>query len=435
MLIQSMPLAKTVATLRSGQQDLIDFLDQVLNRLDEIDAQVQAFVPESGRRERVLREAEALQRQYPDPANRPLLYGVPVAVKDIFRVDGLPTRAGSTLPPEVLAAPEASCVSILNQHGALVLGKTVTTEFAYFEPGPTRNPHNLAHTPGGSSSGSAAGVAAGLFPLALGTQTVGSVIRPAAFCGIVGFKPSYGRIDPSGVIFFSQSFDHVGLLTQDVAGMQLAASLLCEDWQVVDDDGDRPVLGVPDGPWLELASGEALSAFEGQVERLQAAGYRVVRARVLEDIAEIEHRHTRLMAYEAAQVHREWFAEFESRYRPRTAQLLREGQQVDRLDAQAAIAGIAVVRQALQATMAEANIDLWISPAAPGPAPEGIDSTGDPAMNRPWTHAGLPTVTVPAGAAENGMPLGLQCSGAFGTDEQVLAWAGQIEPIFQGHGR
>src|SRR5690606_4480690 len=217
MFVQAMPLARTAEALRSGELKLIDFIEQVLKRLDDIDPQIQAFLPEEGRRERLLREAEALQARYPQPAERPPLYGVPVGVKDIFRVDGLPTRAGSNLPPELFDGPEAWCVSALKGNGALVLGKTVTTEFAYFEPGPTRNPHHPAHTPGGSSSGSAAAVAAGMCPLGIGSQTIGSVIRPAAFCGIIGYKPSYGRIDPEGVIHCAPSLDHVGLFAQDVA--------------------------------------------------------------------------------------------------------------------------------------------------------------------------------------------------------------------------
>src|SRR5262249_2824459 len=161
----------------------------------------------------------------------PSLYGVLIGVKDIFRATGFPTRAGSRLPPELLAGDEASCVTLLKSRGALILGKTVTAEFAYIDPGPTRNPYNLDHTPGGSSSGSAAAVAAGYCSLALGTQTIGSVIRPASYCGIVGFKPSYDRIPTDGVIHVSKALDHVGLLMQDVPGMALAASILCREWR------------------------------------------------------------------------------------------------------------------------------------------------------------------------------------------------------------
>ncbi len=169
-----------------------------LARLEEADAQIRSLMPERGRAERLERELSAT----PDGPLR----GLVVGVKDIFHVDGLPTTAGSTLPVEELAGPEAAAVSLLRNAGAVVLGKTVTTEFAFAEPGPTRNPRNPEHTPGGSSSGSAAAVAAGHCPLALGSQTVGSVIRPAAFCGVVGYKPSYGRISTAGVIPLAESF-------------------------------------------------------------------------------------------------------------------------------------------------------------------------------------------------------------------------------------
>ena len=430
MLIQTAPLAESAAALRSDALPLMDYVEQALHRLEAVEPDIQAFLSEPGRRERVLREAEALRARWPNPADRPPLYGVLVGVKDIFRVDGLQTRAGSSLPPALFEGPEAACVTALRQQGALVLGKTVTTEFAYFEPGPTRNPHNLAHTPGGSSSGSAASVAAGVCLLALGTQTVGSVIRPAAFCGIVGFKPTYGRIDPQGLIFFSPSLDHVGLFTQDVAGMQLAASVLCHDWQALDAPEALPVLGVPEGAYLEQASPEALAAFEQQVAQLQASGYPVERVSLLDDIAEIAHRHRELMAYELAQEHKDWFAEFESRYRPRTAELIRLGQNTPPYAASAAQEGQALVRQTVENRMADAGVDVWVCPAAAGPAPEGIESTGDPAMNLPWTHIGFPAVTLPAGRAANGLPLGLQCASRAGTDEQLLAWADRMAQVF-----
>src|SRR6266566_7607570 len=223
------PLAATAAALRGGQIDLLAYLDDVCDRIDEFDTLVQAFMPEADQRVRLKTEAIALQARFPDPATRPPLYSIPVGVKDVFPVDDFPTQAGSHLPPEIFVAPEAACVTMLRAAGALILGKTVTTEFAYFEPGPTRNPHHLDHTPGGSSSGSAAAVAAGMCPLALGTQTIGSTIRPAAFCGIVGFKPTFGRIPRAGLILCSDSVDTVGFFTQNNAGIALAASVLCNN--------------------------------------------------------------------------------------------------------------------------------------------------------------------------------------------------------------
>jgi len=427
-LIHPAPLATTAAALRSEQLDLLAYIDDVCHQIDELDPHVHAFLPEADRNARLRTGAAALRARFPDPADRPPLYGVPVGVKDVFPVDGFPTQAGSQLPQALFVAPEAACVTMLRAAGALILGKTVSTEFAYFEPGPTRNPHHLNHTPGGSSSGSAAAVAAGFCPLALGTQTIGSTIRPAAFCGIIGFKPTFGRIPRSGLILCSDSLDHVGYFTQDVAGIILVASLLCRDWHPVI-PAALPVLGVPDGPYLTQASTEALDAFEGQLALLQKAGYTVRRVAALGDIEAIHHRHLRLVFAEMAQVHVEWFVQYASLYRPRTAAAIREGQTVSAEEATRAREGRALLRSALESQMAQEGIDLWVCPAAPGPAPEGIDATGSPVMNLPWTYAGMPAITVPAGRTSNGLPLGLQCIAASMADEYVLAWGRTIAEL------
>lgn len=430
-MILPAPLAATAAALRSGQVDLLTYIDEVCSRIDAADLLVHAFLPEVDRRTRLRTEITALQVRFPDPASRPLLYGIPVGVKDTFRVDGFPTQVGSQLPPELFAGPEATCVTMLRAAGALMLGKTVTTEFAYFEPGLTRNPHNLNHTPGGSSSGSVAAVSAGFCPLALGTQVIGSTIRPAAFCGIVGFKPTYGRISTAGLIKCSSSVEHVGYFTQDVAGIALVAAVLCSDWHPVMPEA-LPVLGVPDGPYLAQAPQEELDAFEKQLTSLQEAGYTVRRMPALPDIEAINRRHMRMVFAEMAQVHVSWFAQYEALYRPRTAAALREGQDVSAEELALAREGRAVLRAELEAAMAQAGIDLWVCPATPGPAPEGIDFTGSPMMNLPWTYTGMPAITVPAGNAVNGLPLGLQCVGAAMKDEYLLAWVAPIAEIFAG---
>jgi Asp-tRNA(Asn)/Glu-tRNA(Gln) amidotransferase A subunit family amidase len=352
-----------------------------------------------------------------------------VGVKDVFNVDGFPTHAGSQLPAELFVGHEATCVTLLRKAGALIAGKTISTEFAYFEPGPTRNPHNLSHTPGGSSSGSAAAVAAGLCPLALGTQTIGSIIRPAAFCGIIGFKPTYGRILTPGLIVCSVSLDTIGFFTQDVAGVGLVAALLCQDWQ--NSNVERmPFLGVSDGPYLAQASPEALAAFESQLARLERAGYTVRHVPALADIEAIHRRHTRLVFAEMAEVHHTWFAQYESLYRPRTASALREGQQVSETEVATCRASREQLRTELETVMEQRAIDLWVSPAAPGPAPEGIASTGNPLMNLPWTHAGMPVLTLPAGHAANGLPLGLQFVAATMADEQLISWTEKLAELF-----
>ncbi|WP_254546903.1 amidase [Halomarina pelagica] len=421
---RQVPLGELAADLRSGERDVTDHVAELYERIDALESDVRAWVGGPKPREWVEAEAAALAERYPEPEHRPPLYGVPVGVKDIFHVDGLPTRAGSALLPGELAGRQAAVVTSLRDAGALVLGKTVTTEFAHFEPGPTRNPHDPAHTPGGSSSGSAAAVAAGTCPLAIGTQTIGSIVRPATFCGVVGYKPSHGRIPLDGVIPLAASVDHVGLFTQDVAGMELAASVCVDDWEPSTGD-ERPVLGVPEGEYLAQASETGIDRFEGHVDALERAGFEIRRTVAFDDIGAVNDRHDGLVAAEAAMAHHEWFDEYPDRYADSTAGLIREGRTVSVETLADARRGRVRLRTSLAETMSERGIDAWLTPGAPGPAPAGIDSTGDPVMNLPWTHAGLPAVAIPAGAVD-GLPVGVQCVAGFGADERLLAWAGPI---------
>jgi len=429
-VLHDAPLAEVVDDLRRGRVDPVEYVETLENRAATVEADIEAFVSETLDWDRA--RAAASDGVDSDDTTCPPLSGVPVGVKDVFHVEGLATRAGSKLPPEALAGPEAAAVTRLRDAGAVVLGKTVTAEFAYFEPGPTRNPHDTGHTPGGSSSGSAAAVAAGLCPLALGTQTIGSVARPAAFCGVVGFKPTYGRVPTDGVIPVSPAVDTVGWFTQDVAGARLATAVLCDDWRTLPEPRDRPTLGVPEGAYLDQADAVGRGAFEAGVETLAAAGYDVERVDVLANVAEVNGRHEQLMAAEMASSHEVWYREDADRYADATRELIERGREVAGGEIARGRQGRHDLRETLEARMAEAGIDLWVSPAAPGPAPEGIDDTGDPVMNLPWTHAGLPVVSVPAGTAgggnglEEGLPVGLQCVARAGADEDLLAWVAGI---------
>ena len=416
-------LTADVNPLWAGQDDLLATIDEMCDRIERVDPMVMALLPEPGRRQRLHAAAAALAARYPDPARRPPLYGALLAVKDIFHVDGYETRAGAALPPAALAGPQAMSVTQLLAAGALIVGKAVTTEFAYFEPGPTRNPHNLAHTPGGSSSGSAAAAAAGLCHLALGTQTIGSVIRPAAFCGVVGFKPSLGRIDSQGLVYFSRTMDQIGLFAQDVASVAVAAAVVCRDWQPRGLPPEKPVLGVPVGPYLAQAEPEALAAFDQQIVRLRAAGFDVREAPALADVADLNRLHRRLVFGEFAREHATLYAQYAPLYRPRSVEIIEIGRTVGDDELVQARVHTLALRLDLVERMSRAGIDLWVCPAANGPAPLGLDSTGDPAMALPWTHAGMPAVTLPAGRAANGLPLGLQLVAPFGADEHLLAWA------------
>jgi Asp-tRNA(Asn)/Glu-tRNA(Gln) amidotransferase A subunit family amidase len=349
-----------------------------------------------------------------------------VGVKDIIRADGLPTQGGSAVPAEVLAGPQAPLVDRLRAAGALVAGKTVTAEFAASAPGPTRNPHNPEHTPGGSSSGSAAAVAAGMVPLAIGTQTIGSVVRPAAFCGVVGFKPSYGRVPVDGVIANAPSFDTVGFFAVDVAGVAAAASVLCDKWASVGSAGRHPVLGIPSGPYLSQASEAALGAFATQVSLLRAAGFTVRDIPALADFDSLSQRSWVINRYEVAQTHSAWFAEYGSLYRPETVAAIREGQGIDRASYEKALRAKDAFRDRMAGEM---PVDLWIAPSAPGPAPRGLSTTGNPIMCMPWSHVGFPALNLPAGRV-SGLPVGLQCVARPGADEQLLAWAVELAAVF-----
>jgi Asp-tRNA(Asn)/Glu-tRNA(Gln) amidotransferase A subunit family amidase len=407
--------------------DIFEHLDQVELQFKKREPLIQAFLPEENRFERLRREAESLSTRYPNAEDRPPLFGVLVGIKDIFHVDGFATHAGSRLPVDALKGKEAESVRKLKAAGALIVGKTVTTEFAYFSPGPTHNPHNLEHTPGGSSSGSAAAIAAGFCELSLGTQTIGSIIRPAAFCGVVGLKPSYDRISRDGVIPLSPSLDHVGYFASNVPAVKNAARFLYKDWNESTDSLSKPIHGIPDGPYLESASAEGLAHFENICQLLTDAGYELKHVNVMPDFQKIRDRQNLILAAEAALVHSEWFAKYEGLYAPKTAELIRRGKTISESSLKQALEDQIRFRDEIIKLMTSNQIDLWIAPSAPGPAPKGLESTGDPVMNLPWTQAGLPSINLPAGKNQNGLPLGLQLIGGWYKDEALLTWAENLE--------
>ncbi len=421
-------LAATAKLLRSGDLHLNDYLDKLEKQFQQGEPLVKAFLAEEDRFARLRQEARLLLERYPNPQERPLLFGIPIGVKDIFNVDGFKTRAGSKLPATEFDGPEAECVTRLKNAGALILGKTVSAEFAYLAPGITVNPHHSEHTPGGSSSGSAAAVGAGICALTLGTQTVGSINRPAAFCGVVGFKPSYERVSRAGVLPVSASLDHVGFFTSDAESANLAASMMIPNWNSTTVQR-RPVLAVPDGPYMERVSAEGRENFELSCERLAASGYNIVSLDVMPDFDEIFDRHQLIMAFEAAQVHSDWFGRYESLYREQSTALIHRGMTFSEQDLRSAQPGREKLRRELTASMVEAGIDLWIAPAATGTAPKGLESTGDAIMNLPWTHGGLPALNLPSGKDEAGLPFGLQLIGKWHEDEVLLAWATEIEKL------
>ena len=418
-----------IHSLRVGELALPEYLEQVESWFEEREPSVLAFIPEANRFERLHNEAEVLLARFPDSEKRPALFGMLVGVKDNFHVDGFITQAGSRLPWTELQGREAESITRLKDAGALILGKAFTTEFAYFSPGPTRNPYNPEHTPGGSSSGSAASVGAGLCPLALGTQTIGSVIRPAAFCGAAAFKPTYDRISRDGVIPLSPSLDHVGVFSQDISLARRVAASVCKAWDEKILLTRKPILGIPQGPYLTTASDYALAHFKTICDTLREAGYEVQGIPVMRDIKDIRARHDLILAADAARVHEAWFEKYENLYGSKLTELIRRGQSITDSALQDALHARDEFRVEMTRAMEQKDIDLWISPPSLGPAPKGLADTGDPAMNLPWTQLGFPAVNIPTVKNPDGLPMGLQVIGKWNRDEELLAWAEEIEKV------
>jgi amidase len=355
------------------------------------------------------------------------LAGLPVAVKDIFDTADMPTEAGSPLWAGRRPARDAACVASLRAAGGVVMGKTVTTEFAYACPGPTRNPHDPNHTPGGSSSGSAAAVAAGIAPLAIGSQTAGSIVRPAAFCGVVGLKPTFGRISRAGVLSFSESLDTVGTFARSVADAWLLAEVLAGVAEPADapPPAAPPRLGLCRTDDWDRATPDAQAALLSAAEACRRAGATVVEVRGPQADADLQATHLAIMASEAAHALAPEWRTGRDGLSPQLAALLEEGRAID----------MALRRRHLETAAAAradwsrrtAGLDAVLTPSAVGEAPAGLGGTGDPVFNRVWTLLGGPCVALPFGRGAAGLPLGVQLVGRPWEDETVVAAAAFVE--------
>jgi len=420
--------------LRSGKLGLLSYLDSVCSLIEKEDPVIHALVPGTYGRKRIISDAGRLLHDFPKQENRPALFGLPLGVKDIIRVKGFPTRCGSKLPQHLFEGAEASCVTRLKQAGALVMGKTVTTEFAGFEPGPTRNPYNPGHTPGGSSSGSAAGVSRGFFQLALGTQTAASVIRPAAYCGVVGFKPSFGRIALDGILPFSPSADHVGFFCKDTSLLPIVSTVLIHDWEDRDNlpDLEKVKAGIPEGPYLSQATENTINFLNRAAAIMEEKGISIVRFEALSNIEKINDFHMRMISGEMARVHRKWYSKYRDLYSPKTVEVIEKGLRVDNEELQKLVSGRESVRDQIDREMNEHEIRFWLTPSATDHAPEGLESTGSPIMSLPWTYAGMPAISIPCGFDKAGLPHGLQIVGKFGEDELLVQFAQELSDMITG---
>ena len=355
------------------------------------------------------------------PARGPL-HGVPIGVKDIMDTAEMPTTYGSRAYEGFRPRADAACVALARAAGAVVLGKTVTTEFAAGSPGKTRNPHNPAHTPGGSSSGSAAGVAERMMPLAFGTQTAGSIIRPASYCGVVGYKPSYGTVAISGTKALAESFDTVGGFARSVSDVALFVGALCgRPGLVPAEPHPKPSIGFYRTAQWALAEAACKTTLEGAAERLARAGARVAERPPFAAYDRIADVHLTHMNYEMA---RNLAWERNERWdllAPRTTETLREAIHITAETYDEVRRAAAEARERVGELFGE--FDALLVPAAPGEAPARLDMTGDPVFNRTWTLLRLPCVTIPAARGPTGLPIGIQLVGRPGEDTRALAIA------------
>ena len=366
-----------------------------------------------------LRQARALDRE---PARRPL-HGVPVGIKDIFDTADMPTEYNSPIYRGHRPKWDAACVALLRRGGCVVLGKTVTTEFAHVHPGKTRNPHNPTHTPGGSSSGSAAAVADYMVPLALGTQTGGSVIRPAAFCGAVGCKPSFNTINRAGLKFAAESLDTIGVFArsaEDAAlGLHVLSGRALPDFKQT--GARKPRVGLCRTPRWRDADAETHAAIERAAAQLAKAGARVADFELPEGGAALFEEHGKIMNYESARALAWEYLNHPDKISATLRPRIEEGWQISREAYDAARSLARDCRRRLADRMAD--YDFLITPSAPGEAPATLETTGSSVFNRVWTLLGVPCVTLPFGTGPHQVPLGVQLVGPFDGDSALLAWA------------
>ena len=374
-----------------------------LERIRQMDGAIQAWV----------------QVQPQPPTGQGPLSGIPFGMKDIVETKGLATEYGSPIYKGRIGTDDAAIVRDLRRRGGVLLGKTHTTAFAYRTPAPTHNPRNLAHTPGGSSSGSAAAVAAGMVPFAVGTQTGGSVLRPASFCGVTGFKPSYGLLPTEGVLPFSKSLDTLGLFTHTASDMLALWEAMGYSTGASD---DVPLAAPEPAPAVEP---EMSAAFRDALARLRAAGVAIRSIDIAGMLANLVAAARTVMFYEGARVHERRYTEYGARLAD-MADLVREGLEipVERYDeARRFVAECRIKVAELYKTT-----PVILVPAATGPAPMGLSSTGDSRMNAPWTALGTPTISIPMPVGD-ALPLGLQLTANHGGEAIVLRTAVRLQRI------
>jgi aspartyl-tRNA(Asn)/glutamyl-tRNA(Gln) amidotransferase subunit A len=433
-----MTLTEAVRRIRARELSPMELLESCLKQIDRLEASVKAWV--TLERASSLREAASLGDDLIAGNSRGLLHGIPVGIKDIFFTAGMRTTAGHSAMAEFVPNYDSAVAERLKRAGAIILGKTATTEFALMTPAPTRNPWNLAHTPGGSSSGSGAAIAARMCPAAIGSQTGGSTIRPASYCGVVGFKPTYGRISAFGMIPLAYSTDHPGIIARAVSDLPLMLQALAgydsRDYTsammpVADYLNEfeapmtQPMIALMTGDFLDKASPEIRSNVIAVSERLARAGARVDQIPPPPSFQQLGEAFWTILMTEPAAYHREALETRPDTFYPRTLEFLQKGlatpavKYLHALEIQRRFRGeTAAVLQ---------RYDAILVPATNFTAPASLDSTGDPVFNNPWSMSGNPVVGLPSGLSGQGLPIGIQIVGAAFAEGRLLALANWCE--------
>jgi aspartyl-tRNA(Asn)/glutamyl-tRNA(Gln) amidotransferase subunit A len=415
-------LGKAIAEKRLSPVDLVK---QYLARIAEVDPHIRCWREVDG--ERALAVASEREQEAARGFIRGALHGIPVAVKDIIDVQGLATRANSRSRADIQpATADAEVVLALRTQGAIVLGKVHTTEFAFFDPSPARNPHNLAHTPGGSSSGSAAAVASGTAPLAIGTQTVASVNRPAAYCGIAAFKPSSRSLSTFGITPLAPSYDTAGFFGWSVddatLAFEAAAPVSMRAGAAKVDDAPLRI-AIPEDAHLDDAIPDMKVAHQNIADGFARTGHHVARISSPISFAKLFELQRSTMLFETGGALKYLLDAPQGSVGEKLLGAIRDGLQISPgryLDERSEI------DRMRRTFFAETSADLFLWAAAPGTAPEGLGWTGDPKYIAPWTALGGPVVTMPAGKAANGLPLGVIVAARPGHDAQMCTWARRL---------
>ena len=426
--------------IAAGSLSPVSLAQSLLNRIEALDPVLEAWATID--REDVLSAAKQRELDLEQVGPKGPIHGVPVGLKDIFYTEGMLTAAGSRVFSGFVPDYDATCVTRIKEAGGVVLGKAVTTEFAMADPSPTKNPWNPSHTPGGSSSGSSVAVATQMCAAALGSQTGGSTCRPAAYNGIVGLKPTYGRISRYGVVPVSWSLDTVGILVRSVADAAVMLQVMAGHDSKDPGSAAEPVpdyleemrelhhpprLGLLREFFFQRSTPEVRSHTEDIAQKLAQAGAEIEEISLPESFATAHSCQRIVSNVECAAFHEQWFRERPDDYGPKVRASIEMGMLIPGvryLQAQR-------LRRQFRRDMVNMldGVDAVLMPATPAPAPEGLDSTGDPAFQQPWTSSGLPTVVVPSGLSESGLPMAVQFAARPFEEGKLLGAAQWCEQV------